>query len=1050
MNAERWHRVSELFHAAREMPAAEREDFLRSQCGQDSALVSEVRGMLREDSRSCLLDRPLLTSQPSASVFSHGQLVSGRYRIVRFLGRGGMGEVFEAEDRELKGRVALKTLLPSIASDRRMLARFKQEIQLSRRVSHPNVCRVFDLARHPADAAPADATAFLTMEFLDGETLAARLHREGRISPADALPLLAQMADALDAAHRAGVIHRDFKPGNVMLVPSAEGLRAVVTDFGLARSFTAGGETTATLTGTLMGTLAYMAPELMSGSSASIASDVYAFGTTAYQMIAGALPFPSGTPLAGAIRRAKGPPPSPRTLVPGLDPKWEQAILRALDPEPERRFSRAGHLVKTLRGEALSLSIRIPVMTRRRVIAGAAAAIMLIAAILGWQTWSRLRNQPSAEGLQWYQMGAAALRDATYYRAARALERAISIDPGFGLAHARLAEAWNELDDSEKAKGEMLQALAAQSSHPAARTADALYVDAIHRTLMGDFPAAIRTYKQLLGQAPAAEVAQILVDLGRTQQSNGEPSNALESYRLARQRDPNNAAAHLRTGILLGRSGELREAGSEFDLADSLYLSLSNTEGQTEVLYQRGVLASTTGELPEARAELEKAIQLSKATSATYQEIAATLQLSVVTYQEGNAEGAERLASGATRRARDSGMANMAARGLTALGNAQFLKVDFSRAETTLQEALALARRYQLRRYEARALLSLANLHQQQGAADAVLKEAESALAFYRQAGFRGETISCLTLIARANRDKGKYEEALHAFEQQRSLAEGTNDQKQMAFAEQGIATVLFRQEHWPDALTRYQRYYNIASSIQSRDGIGRALLGQADILWRLGRHEEASKTLDETEKFTGPPGSAGQLPSLIAAVRAAVAFSRGLYRESAAWARRTSDMAGTTGQVQALTDCIGGLALVRAGSISEGKRLCSAGSAAAAALDDRFVALEDQLAMAEILLAAGEAHAADETARNALEDFERTGRKESAWRAWAIVAQSRRRSGDLAGATQAAQAASDRLAELRTQWGPTAFDGYLHRADLAALLQATRPGASVAVAGKH
>src|ERR1035438_3330427 len=99
-------------------------------------------------------------------------------------------------------------------------------------------------------------------------------------------------------------------------------------------------------------------------------------------MIAGALPFPSGTPLAGAIRRAKGPPPSLRTLVPDLDPKWEQAILRALDPEPERRFSRAGHLVKTLRGEAPSMSIRIPVMTRRRVIAGAAAAIVLIAAIL--------------------------------------------------------------------------------------------------------------------------------------------------------------------------------------------------------------------------------------------------------------------------------------------------------------------------------------------------------------------------------------------------------------------------------------------------------------------------------------------------------------------------------------------------------------------------------------------------------------------------------------------------------------------------------------------
>ena len=167
MTPDRWRKVNDLFHAAREMPAPHGEDFLRAECGEDTALLSEVRRMVREDSQSGMLDRPLLTPQPSAAVFSAGQLVSGRYRIVRFLARGGMGEVFEAEDCELKERVALKTLLPPIASDGRMLARFKQEIQLSRKVSHPNVCRVFDLARHPADAAAADATVFLTMEFLE-------------------------------------------------------------------------------------------------------------------------------------------------------------------------------------------------------------------------------------------------------------------------------------------------------------------------------------------------------------------------------------------------------------------------------------------------------------------------------------------------------------------------------------------------------------------------------------------------------------------------------------------------------------------------------------------------------------------------------------------------------------------------------------------------------------------------------------------------------------------------------------------------------------------
>jgi len=338
-------------------------------------MYSEVRRMLDEHVREGFLDRrPWAPSASAPPVFAAGQIVSGRYRIIRFLSRGGMGEVYEAEDLELKERVALKTLLPEIAADGRMINRFKQEIQLSRKISHRNVCRVFDLARHPADSSSLEIVFFLTMEFLAGETLSAKLEREARLSPDAALPLLEQMAEALDAAHRAGVIHRDFKPSNVMLVPCAEGLRAVVTDFGLARSFVPTGDTTATQTGTLMGTLDYMAPELLSGGAASIASDVYALGTVAYKMVTGALPFASGTPLAGAILRSKAAAPSPRSLAPDLDIAWEHAILRALDADPTRRFSRASHFLQAIHGRAHSVSVALPAMTRRRVMVAALAA----------------------------------------------------------------------------------------------------------------------------------------------------------------------------------------------------------------------------------------------------------------------------------------------------------------------------------------------------------------------------------------------------------------------------------------------------------------------------------------------------------------------------------------------------------------------------------------------------------------------------------------------------------------------------------------------------
>ncbi len=403
MTPERWQRVLEVFDSARGRPPTEAADFVRAECGQDAEMCSEVLRMVAEHARGGMLDHSPWDDPTAAAaapacdqpVFPPGQLVSGRYRIVRFLGRGGMGEVYEAEDLELKEHVALKTLLPAIASDGRMIARFKREIQLSRKVSHPNVCRVFDLARHPADGPASDATVFLTMEFLPGETLSARLRREGRMPAAEALPILSQMAEGLDAAHRAGVIHRDFKPANVMLVPSEGVTRAVVTDFGLARSFAPSGETTATLTGTLMGTLDYMAPELLSGGAATVASDVYAFGTVAYEMVTGARPFAGGAPLGGAYLRLKGPAPSPRTRAPDLDEKWERAILRALDPNPERRFAKPGHFIQALKGEAPSVTVPLPKVTRRRLIAVAVAAAVLMVCALAWQAWRRSIRLPT-------------------------------------------------------------------------------------------------------------------------------------------------------------------------------------------------------------------------------------------------------------------------------------------------------------------------------------------------------------------------------------------------------------------------------------------------------------------------------------------------------------------------------------------------------------------------------------------------------------------------------------------------------------------------------
>jgi eukaryotic-like serine/threonine-protein kinase len=295
------------------------------------------------------------------SVFRTGDVVAFRFRIVRYLAKGGMGELYEAEDLELRERLALKTILSHISTDERSILLFKREVHLARQVTHPNVCRIYDVFRHRyADARadrPADEVVFLAMELLHGETLADKLRRDGRFSTAEILPVVRQMAAGLTAAHRVGVVHRDFKSHNVMLVKPAradEEIRVVVTDFGLAWRSTHDESTGLSLSlsteSEFSGTPAYMAPEQVEGGAVTPATDVYALGVVLYEMVTGVCPFVGETPLKVAIKRLHDPPPSPRVHVADVDPLWEATILRCLERRPEDRFAGAGDVVAALEG----------------------------------------------------------------------------------------------------------------------------------------------------------------------------------------------------------------------------------------------------------------------------------------------------------------------------------------------------------------------------------------------------------------------------------------------------------------------------------------------------------------------------------------------------------------------------------------------------------------------------------------------------------------------------------------------------------------------------
>nr|WP_228530945.1 MULTISPECIES: serine/threonine-protein kinase [Myxococcaceae] len=292
---------------------------------------------------------------PALAVFAVGEEVAGRYRILSRVARGGMGEVYEALDLELQDTVALKVILPMEAAEADgAVERFRREVQLARRVTHPNVCRIFDVGLSRPRGGGA-ARPFLTMEFLRGETLDDLLRREGQVSTQDALPLVRQMVAGLSAAHAAGVIHRDLKASNVLLVLEPDGqdaLRVVLTDFGLARSLHARDTSSVSRTGDLIGTPAYMAPEQLEGGPITPATDLYALGIVLYELLTGARPFRETSALATAMRRLRQPPPSPRRYVPGLDRRWEHAVLRLLERDPARRFQSGHALLRALEGPA--------------------------------------------------------------------------------------------------------------------------------------------------------------------------------------------------------------------------------------------------------------------------------------------------------------------------------------------------------------------------------------------------------------------------------------------------------------------------------------------------------------------------------------------------------------------------------------------------------------------------------------------------------------------------------------------------------------------------
>ena len=311
-------------------------------------------------------DFPLRKAATGAPTFSPEARLASRFNVIRYIAKGGMGEVYEALDEITGKRMALKTILPAIARDSEMVQQLRLEINNARQVTHENVCRVFEVF---LDTTQSSSTYFLTMELLEGKTLSEVLRERGPIPWKEVLPLARQMAAGLSAVHRAGIVHQDFKTSNVLLTGSGDESRVVITDFGLAVNLRAKGEDSSMGGG---GTPAYMAPEQVhSGNLVDRRADIYAFGVVLYELLTGHFPIQARSAAEMKQRKLVDHPLPLRGDVPDLPKHWERTILRCLEIAPENRYASMQEVMDALEAKAER--------RQRLLIALSSATLLLIA-----------------------------------------------------------------------------------------------------------------------------------------------------------------------------------------------------------------------------------------------------------------------------------------------------------------------------------------------------------------------------------------------------------------------------------------------------------------------------------------------------------------------------------------------------------------------------------------------------------------------------------------------------------------------------------------------
>jgi len=1036
MTPELWARLNPLFNAAVEKPPDEQSAFIAEACGDDQELHKELRALIEAHAKQDATTdkvaaniKDLITK--ATSRYRAADVIHGRFRIVRLLGSGGMGEVYEAFDLELSQTVALKSIRPDIAGNAGVLSRFRKEVQLARRLTGPNICRIHELFVAPGSTGSA-VDAFLTMEFLEGITLSDELQRRGPIPWVRVRQVATDICTALTTMHEAGIIHRDLKSRNIMLVERNGTTRAVLMDFGLAHETSLGSSdaaTTLTSPGTFIGTPQYMAPEQFEGKDLSPATDIYATGIVLYELLTGRHPFAASNALEAAVLRGKRPVPV-SSLQPGVPHRVDHVIEKCLKFSPADRFHSARDLADALLNPISALT-KLPWRIPRVSNSQAALAVLILGIAVLPFFWKRSTSYrvPDQRALKWYEEGTAALREGAYLKATSELKEAVNLEPTFDLAHARLAQAWSDLDFTGAAEQEMLLASTPERQRNLPEM-DRRYINAVRKTLTHDFDGSMREYTAILGDLPQDQRGFGYLDLGMAQEKAGQIPESIKSYETAAALTPDNPAPYLHLGILRSRQQDGPGAEAAYDRAEQLYGLKHNMEGLGEVAFQRGHSANERGDSALAKASLENCMQIAKQIPSVQLEVRALTQLANVEYFSDQDDQAILHAQKAIQLAQENNLEYWATDGLIREGNAYLDKAspdDLATSESLLLRALKLAQTNQHPHLEANAQLLLASVSDMQKRRDEQIRWAQPALKYYKDFGFLGQANDAEILIVRGELGNGNLARALQSSMELLNVAKQTGIAFRIEIARETAGSVLFELEDYPEALMHYKEALRLSRLTNAN--IPYQTLNCAEVLWRLGRYDEAVAML---RSISSEAARKPDIALSVAHAQAQMALSQRKFPEASSISSRVIERHPKLGPSDlidlesVLAEAKAQMGRTREAQI-EGRELLAL---AQKTRDERLIA-DASLTLANLDLMAGSPESARTLAKAANVYFSSKHRIESDWLSLLCAAEASRAMGDRSSSAQQTKQVVDKLSVIEQNWSSPVFGQYRARPDI-------------------